>query len=439
MKTRLFGYCRVSTQRQAERGYSLDDQERRIRSYVDTYYDEGTYSLEILRDEGKSGKNLDRPMMRKLIAEAQTKKVDVIIFYCLNRLTRSVKDTIYLMELVNSCGVEFVSISENLDTTSAMGRYFITTLSAIAQLEREQDGERAKRGIIEGAKQGNYVRPRAPFGYYRDPVSNKSLIIDEDKAKIVRSVFESIAYDGETINSIATKLKTEKIYDLKWNERSIYKMVNNKIYYGCLEVGGKEFENNSPAIIDKELFEEVQEKVNNTKKYNRHHYLFKNKVRCNECKCLCKVATGTSANGTVYKYYRCPECHRQIGEHAIIEQIVQEFTELLQHNYYSDNMDLLKKRHGRLRTKLDNLSYAFIKYDIGRDVYEDMMDSLSEEKDVIEKEIMKMQKGIVKIDFLDIGFTQQLEFVKRYIDYVSVDFRAKSATVVYFKKPRNEL
>ena len=133
-KTRLFGYCRVSTQRQADRGYSLDDQERRIRSYVDTYYDDGSYSLSVLRDEGRSGKNLDRPMMRQLISEAQKNHVDVIIFYCLNRITRSVKDTIYLMEMVNACGIQFISISENLDTNTKRQREPCAHRDAVGQL-----------------------------------------------------------------------------------------------------------------------------------------------------------------------------------------------------------------------------------------------------------------------------------------------------------------
>lgn len=437
MKTRLFGYCRVSTQRQAERGYSLDDQERRIRSYVDTYYDEGTYSLEVLRDEGKSGKDLDRPMMRKLIADAQKKKVDVIIFYCLNRLTRSVKDTIYLMELVNSCDVEFVSISENLDTTTAMGRYFITTLSAIAQLEREQDGERSKRGIMEGAQQGNYVRPRAPFGYYRDPDSNKKLLIDEDKAKIVRSIFESIAYDGETVNSVATRLQAENVYGMKWNERYVYRLVNNKIYYGCLVVGEKEYLDNSPPIIDRELFEKAQEKMNKTKKSNRYHYLFKKKVRCNQCKSICIIATGTSSTGAVYKYYKCPNCRKQISENKILDQLAVEFTQVMQEDYYTETMESLMNKHSKIKSKLNNLSYAYIKYDIGKSNVEEMMDSLNEDKSLIEREIKKIQNGIIQIDFLKIGFSQQLEFIRRFVDYITVDFRAKSAKAVFYKKPRD--
>ena len=100
-KLNIFGYCRVSTQKQAQRGYSVDDQERRIRSYIDAFYDEGSFELTILREEGVSGKSLDRPMMKKLINEAINNHVDIIVFYCLNRLTRSVKDTIYFLEMIN--------------------------------------------------------------------------------------------------------------------------------------------------------------------------------------------------------------------------------------------------------------------------------------------------------------------------------------------------
>ena len=437
-KTRLFGYCRVSTQRQADRGYSLDDQERRIRSYVDTYYDDGSYSLSVLRDEGRSGKNLDRPMMRQLISEAQKNHVDVIIFYCLNRITRSVKDTIYLMEMVNACGIQFISISENLDTNTAMGRYFITTLAALAQLEREQDGERSARGLLEGAKQGHYVKPSAPFGYYRDPDSNKTLVVDEYKAMIVKSIFESIAYKGESVNSIAYRLRTDKICGYKWDEGHVYKIVSNRIYYGCLEVQGQLYENHSPAIIDKSLFDEVQERINYSRKKNRHHYLFKSKIRCSKCNTICKIAAGTSMTGEVHKYYRCPVCKKQISEKKILNEFIPEMNELLRQNYYHESMEALQIKYALVKNKLNNLTYAFVQHGMDRSMYEQMMESLSEDRSQIEKDILMMKKGIREVEFTRFGFIKQLEIVNKYVRIINVDMKSKNVDVVFREEKKED-
>ena len=190
-------YVRVSLDIQVD-GYSIDEQLVRLRKYCEAH---GWTIYNEYVDPGFSGANIDRPAMLKLLKDVREKKIDTVLVYKLDRLSRSQKDTLYLIEeefLPN--GVDFVSMSENFDTSTPFGKAMIGILSVFAQLEREQIKERLAMGHIGRAKAG-YWRggSNAPVGY--DFIDGR-LVINEYEALQVRKIFE-LFLNGETLNSIA--------------------------------------------------------------------------------------------------------------------------------------------------------------------------------------------------------------------------------------------
>lgn len=162
MTKKAIGYIRVSTNEQTKEGISLSCQENKIRTYAEL---EELELVGILKDEGKSGKNLNRPEVKKLIKMIQKKEIDVVVIYKLDRLTRKTKDLLYLVEDVFK-ETAFVSLTEKIDTTTAAGKFFLTIIGALAQMERELISERTKDALQELKKQGKKLgNPNLiPFG-----------------------------------------------------------------------------------------------------------------------------------------------------------------------------------------------------------------------------------------------------------------------------------
>ena len=176
-------YVRVSTEFQFEEGYSLEAQEEKLRQWCAL---KDIHRFRIYRDGGWSGSNLNRPAMQELIADIRARLVVRVVVYKLDRLSRSQKDTLYLLEeLFIPGGVEFISINENFDTGSPYGKAMIGILSVFAQLERENIRERTRMGMYERVKSGLWRGGSGtPFGYDYDPAENK--LVPNEHAQEVR-------------------------------------------------------------------------------------------------------------------------------------------------------------------------------------------------------------------------------------------------------------
>lgn len=250
-------YIRVSTLEQAQEGYSIGAQKERLIAFCKAH---DWAIADIYVDGGYTGANLDRPGMQKLISEIG--KMDVVLVYKLDRLSRSQKDTLYLIEevfLANN--VDFVSMNESFDTGTPFGRAMIGILSVFAQLEREQIKERTFMGRIARAKQGLYhgnIRP--PIGYdYKDG----KLIVNEYEAIQIKKIFEWYI-DGMSAKKILERLQNEG-YTNKYkcwnteNASTIVKLLCNDVYLGTTRFGDIVTENTHEPIITKEQFKKVQE------------------------------------------------------------------------------------------------------------------------------------------------------------------------------------
>ncbi|MEE9122021.1 MAG: recombinase family protein [Syntrophobacteria bacterium] len=192
------GYIRVSTEDQAREGISLDTQKAKIEAYAAI---NDLELLGIIRDEGASGKDLEREGMAKLLDLVESEKVEAVIVYKLDRLSRRTLDTLSLIENLESKGIAFHSISEKVDTKSATGRFFLTILSAIAQMERDMIAERTKDALAHKKQKGEWSG-RVPFGFR---LKNNRLVEDPEQIGVIQKA-KRLRRSGKSLREISRAL-----------------------------------------------------------------------------------------------------------------------------------------------------------------------------------------------------------------------------------------
>jgi site-specific DNA recombinase len=196
-------YIRVSTDEQAESGYSLQLQQERITAQITA---KGWHLHKIYEDAGQSGGKLERPALQEMLSDIEAGNIQAVVIYKLDRLSRKQRDTMYLIEDVFlKQNIELVSISESLDTSSPTGRAMIGMLSVFAQLERDTITERLSGGRKQKAKGGGYAGGNAAIGYSRERGA-KELLIDSEKIETVKKVFELREKSKMTLQEIAEYL-----------------------------------------------------------------------------------------------------------------------------------------------------------------------------------------------------------------------------------------
>lgn len=219
-------YIRVSTDLQTQQGISLENQEARCKSYCEIHQLD---DIEVVSDRGVSGKNMKRAGIHKLLELIDSKKVDNVVVYSLSRFARSVKDTLSLLDLFSKAGVNFHSITESIDTTSASGRFFVTTLSAISQYERELTSERTK-SVLAYKKQQGFRVGSVLFGY-KLAHDGKTLLKHTEEQETIKMIIELRDKEKKSYNEIV-KLLTErgrknKIGTVSWFRSTIIKLYKN--------------------------------------------------------------------------------------------------------------------------------------------------------------------------------------------------------------------
>lgn len=248
-------YVRVSTQEQAEHGYSIDEQQERLKKYCDamkwTVYN-------VYVDAGFSGASMERPALKKLLKDIQAGRLQNVVVYKLDRLSRSQKDTLYLIEdqfLKN--GVDFVSMSENFDTATPLGRAMIGILAVFAQLEREQIKERMSMGKEARAKAGKYHGSNfKPLGY--EYISGE-LVVNEYEAMQVREMFD-LYIQGKSSYQVAEILaaKGYKHKHGEWTRETVKNHISMPLYLGYISYKGKLYKGTHEPIVDEDIYEEAQ-------------------------------------------------------------------------------------------------------------------------------------------------------------------------------------
>lgn len=240
----VIAYVRVSTENQLE-NYSIDEQIERIKAYCKA---KGWILLKIYTDGGYSGGNTDRPGLQQMLQDIRGHVADAIVVYKLDRLSRSQKDTLTLIEdefLANK--TDFISINENFDTSTPFGRAMIGILSVFAQLEKDQITERFTMGRIGRCKAGYFHGGgNIPLGYRYE---NGLLIVDECKAIIVRQIF-SMFLSGKSINAIMRHM--ERTYGGKWSAAKIAVILRNNVYIGKVKFAGQSYDGVHQPLVSVE-------------------------------------------------------------------------------------------------------------------------------------------------------------------------------------------
>jgi len=239
-------YVRVSTQDQAQHGFSLNAQQEALQNYAKAL---GYEIFKIYRDEGKSAKDMKRPELQNLLQDAESKKFSAIFIYKLDRFSRSLKDLILTIDKLKELGVDFVSLQDKIETTSASGKLMFHIISAFAEFERNIIGDRTKFGMERKAKEGGFIT-KAPRGY---KLIDKQLIPHEEDAKKIQDIFE------EFLNSDISLTKLAKKNNM--TTAGIKKLLKNMTYLGKVRFAGQISEGQHKPLISANLFNKVQIKL----------------------------------------------------------------------------------------------------------------------------------------------------------------------------------
>ena len=227
---KAYGYVRVSTDEQAEEGLSLRVQRSRIRAYAKA---KNLRLIDIFADEGISGRSLDREGIQSLLDKIGSQECETVVVYKLSRLSRSTRDILFLIEELFVKGkTHLISISESIDTSTPMGRFFLTIMGALAQMERELIAERTKAALDFKKERGERLGS-APYGYKISKKGRKhKLVQDKKEMKVVRRIFK-MHKQGLSLRAIAKILNKEKIKTKrggKWYASTVRAVLTHPIH-----------------------------------------------------------------------------------------------------------------------------------------------------------------------------------------------------------------
>jgi len=261
-------YCRVSSDERLDQEFnSIDAQKEAGQAFIKSQSQEGWIPVaDHYEDPGFSGGNMERPALKRLLADIEKKRIDIVVVYKIDRLTRSLADFSKMIEVFERYGVSFVSVTQQFNTTTSMGRLMLNVLLSFAQFEREVTGERVRDKIAAAKRKGLWMGGVPPLGY---DVQNRLLVVNEREAAVVRRIFEEMLTIGST-TQIARNLTAEGVTTKSWmtqdgqfrpgariDKKYIYKVVRHRIYRGELSHKGNWYPGAHPAIIDQDLWDRV--------------------------------------------------------------------------------------------------------------------------------------------------------------------------------------
>ncbi len=320
--------CAIYTRKSSEEGLeqdfnSLHAQRESCDAYIKSQRHEGWVPLPALYDDGGySGGSTERPALKRLLADIQSHLIDVVVVYKVDRLTRSLADFAKIVEIFDAAGVSFVSVTQQFNTTTSMGRLTLNVLLSFAQFEREVTGERIRDKIAASKQKGMWMGGWVPIGYDR---KDRTLTINETEALTVRTIFD-LFLKLKNVQRVQTELVrlnlTTKPYatprgraigGLSFARGHIYKILSNALYIGEIEHRGVRYPGQHPPLIDGAIWAAVQAQL-----AANHH---ENRARTNaKSKSLLAgliydvagnrlVSSHATKNGKRYRYYVTPEAN----------------------------------------------------------------------------------------------------------------------------------
>ena len=320
--TRPIRRCAIYTRKSSEEGLeqdfnSLHAQRESCEAYINSQKHEGWIALPTIYDDGGySGGSMDRPALKQLLADIKSGSVDVVVVYKVDRLTRSLTDFARIVEVFDAAGASFVSVTQQFNTTTSMGRLTLNVLLSFAQFEREVTGERIRDKIAASKKKGMWMGGWIPLGFDR---KDRTLTINEAEAKTVRTIFD-LFLRLKSVRDVQTELvrlnlrtkpysvqRGRAAGDLPFARGHIYKILSNPLYSGEIKHKGVNHAGQHPRLISQKIWDAVQAQLAANRQANRSR---SNAKSTNLLAGVIFDATGNrlvsshaTKNGKRYRYY----------------------------------------------------------------------------------------------------------------------------------------
>lgn len=464
-------YVRVSTEEQAQEGYSIRAQEQKLKDYA-RIKDWGVYN--IYADEGISGKNIvERPAINSLIEDIKNGKVNNVLVFKIDRLTRNTADLITLINLFNEYDCAFNSLSESIDTKTASGRMFVKIIGIFAEFERENIIERTKIGFERKVREGYTLATRVPSYGYDRKIGEKIQTINEAEAIIVREVFDMFTNQHLSFLEISDILNERKIptkENAVWHSRTIKNMLTNCNYVGKVRYATRdekrhfETEGVHEPIISQELYEETQNLIKKikTKSYTKRpkeENYFSGVLFCSKCggRLVTHGSYRKNDKGEMIgsNSYRCSNyikhtcqasniSHNRV-ERAFIDYInnIEDFTIIDEieieekENLNNQKMNTLYKQKDTLEHRENEILNLYISGTMDFEHFIEIKNPLEQEKLRILSEIQELENSqiedeeeqIIKADIIKnikenwelLTDLEKRQFVVQFIDKIIVD------------------
>ena len=421
-------YIRVSTEDQAREGFSLPEQEKRLRAMCEY---KGYEIYKLYKDAGISAKTGNtRPAFEELLQDIRDKKCNTIVVLKLDRLTRSVFDLEGIMNFLEENNAYLDCANEEINTTNSSGKMVARLLTTVSQNEIERTSERTKFGLSGAIKEG-HIPARAPLGYKH---IDKKLVPDPLTKDIVIRIY-NLYFEGKSYYNIATIFNEEQVLGkTNWKDTGILRIISNEVYKGDY-VHGKR--TNHPTlyrdvvepIISKEMWDNCQvQKKKNQKNYMRTQtYIFLQKLKCPKCgRILAGGASHKLKSDKWYFYYRCENCKNNIHEDKIEDKIKVLLADILEYDNVVNEffLPVLKSKvdnpKEQLEKELKNLNN---KKERIRKAYIDEL--FTEEEFKQESKIIENQIEMINSKLLENSQAEQLNFttedilLKRDMDFIN--------------------
>lgn len=320
-------YTRKSTEEGLEQEFnSLDAQRDAGESFIRSQQQEGWVCLPDRYDDGGfTGANMERPALRRLLADIDAGKVDCVVVYKVDRLSRSLLDFARIMESFEKHNVSFVSVTQAFNTASSMGRLILNVLLSFAQFEREMISERTRDKIAAARRKGKWAGGMPVLGY--DVVQTK-LVVNEVEAPLVRQIFE-LYLERQSMLAVLKEIDARGWRTKQWTTRkgtcrggrsfdksSIYQLLTNIAYIGKIRYKEEVHEGEHQAIVDPDVFDLAQTILKRNGRSggrgvrNKHGALLRGLLRCGACKCAMSHSFSTKRNRQ-YRYYVCDRAQKR--------------------------------------------------------------------------------------------------------------------------------
>ena len=404
-------YIRVSTEDQAREGFSLGEQEEKLKQLCDY---KGYEVYKVYCDAGISAKDMEhRPKFQEMLKDMKDGKINYIVAYKLDRVTRSVRDLEELISQLEKYNTYLVCDRDDVNTSTANGRFFVRMLTVLSQLEIEIVSERTKFGLTGAIKSG-HLPGQVALGFKKD--GNRKTIIDPATAPIVKRVFD-LYLQGKTFLQISNIFNEEKVLNKNWKDTHIERIINNRLYMGDYEMYKrlKEWKNVEPVIymnvvdpiIPRYIWEECQaQKIINQRTYTRDRvYTFFQKLKCPKCGKIMKCK-GSGGKRKKYVYYNCEDCHENIRESYVEEEFEKIVGQLLRFdNEYNelflplfadkekvaDKSDIEREIINLTKQK-ERIKKAYMSEVVELDDFKEDLKVINEKLDILTKQLEKEQK-----------------------------------------------